>query len=404
MKNNISFFEAREMLLEEVGRVGSESVPLSNVGGRVLARELCAAENIPAFDRSPYDGYAFRAADSFGAGRDCPVTLRIIEEIPAGAVPTKTVTEGTAVKILTGAPIPPGADTVLMFEDTEFTDDYVIIFAPAKVGGNIVRAGEDVRKGTVLSPAGEIVDPGLAGTLAAQGITMPEVYRRPRVAIISTGSELVEAHCIPGPGKIRNSNRHMLETAVNALGCEAVYMGTAGDSAKEICALIEKALEDCDAIVSTGGVSVGDYDLTPEAMLMAGTKMLFHGVELKPGMACAYGLCHGKLICALSGNPASSITNFHALASPALKKLAGLRSCLPKEIEVCLLEGFRKKSMGTRLLRGSLEIIEGKACMHVPSDQGNVVLSSTVGCNVMAIVPAGSGPVSAGTMLKGFVI
>lgn len=404
MKRNISFFEARELLLDAVSPVGTESVELSLCGGRILARELAAEENIPAFDRSPYDGYAFRAEDSAAARRECPVTLRVLEEVPAGAVPTKIVTPGTATKVLTGAPIPPGADAVVMYEHTEFDDETVSLFAPAKGGDNIIRTGEDVRRGAVLAHPGDVIDPGLAGTLAAQGVSSPTVYRLPRVAVISTGSELVEAGEAPAPGSIRNSNRYMLEAALTALGCRPVYYGIAADSAQGICALFKKALAECDAVVSTGGVSAGDYDLTPDAMEMAGAKILFHGVELKPGMACAYGLCGGKIICALSGNPASSMTNFYAITAPALKKLAGRREYLPDEIELRLLEGFGKKSKLTRLLRGTLSIVDGRACMHVPGDQGNAVLSSTIGCNVMAIVPSGSGPVPAGTILKGFLL
>lgn len=404
MERNLNFFEARKMLLDAVSAVESERIPLSLCGGRVLAMDLAAAENIPAFDRSPYDGYAFRAEDTASASKDAPVTLSILEEVPAGAVPTKTVTGGTATKILTGAPIPPRADAVIMYEKTSFTDETVTIFSPAKSGQNIVRAGEDVRAGQLLARCGELIDPGLAGTLASQGVSEPCVYRVPRVALVSTGSELVDVGEVPGPGKIRNSNRYMLEAALKALGCEPIYIGTAGDSAEDICSLIKKGLEDCDAVVSTGGVSAGDYDLTPDAMLMAGAEILFHGVDLKPGMACAYGMCGGKPICALSGNPASSITNFYAIAVPALRKLAGHRAPEPQELEIRIFDGFGKKSPGTRLLRGKLEVRGGELGMFVPADQGNVVLSSTIGCNVMAIVPAGSGPVPAGTVLKGFLI
>ena len=404
LQRNYSFYEARKTLLAAVSPVGSEKIALADSGGRVLARDLTAAENIPAFDRSPYDGYAFRAADTAGASRETPVTLRILEEIPAGGVPQCEITAGTAAKILTGAPVPPGADAVIMFEKTAFTDETVSLFAPCRSGDNIVRVGEDVKQGEVLARAGQIIDAGLAGTLAAQGVSEPEVFRRPRVALISIGSELVEAEEMPGPGKIRNSNRAMLEAALRAQGCEPVYYGIAGDCAGEIAALFSAALTDCDAVVSTGGVSVGDYDQTPQAMEMAGAEILFHGVDLKPGMACAYGRRDGKLICALSGNPASSITNFYDIAAPALRKLAAQARPDGEEVAVMPRDGFGQKRPGTRLPRGRLVLAGARVRMTVPRDQGNVVLSSTIGCNVMAIVPAGSGPVSAGTTLKGFLL
>lgn len=401
---NPDYITARNLLLDAVNPVGTEPVNLTESVSRILAQDLVAAEHVPAFDRSPYDGYALCAADTFGASKENPVTFQILEEIPAGAVPSVKITEKTAVKILTGAPIPEGADTVIMFENTEFTDETVKIFEPLKPGDNIIYAGEDVKKGQVLAQKGDMIDPGTAGTMASQGVTEPMVYRIPTIGILSTGSELVEADTVPVPGKIRNSNRHTFEAVLKTMGCEPVYLGMAGDSAEEIAALLNHGLETCDAVISTGGVSVGDYDLTPDAMEMAGVAMLFQGVSMKPGMACAYGVYNGKPVCALSGNPASSLTNFYAVALPALKKLMGHREPLPEEISMTLINGFRKKSPATRFLRGRLVFTNGIVGLEIPKDQGNVVLSSTIGCNAMALVPAGSGPVPEGTVLKGFIL
>lgn len=404
MLNNPHYEKARELLLHAASAVGTEGVPLSQCGGRILARKLVAQENVPAFDRSPYDGYAFRAADTAEASEAQPVTLTVVEEIPAGAVATKVITAGTAAKVLTGAPIPQGADAVVMYEKTAFTDTTVTLYAPAKTGENIVRTGEDVCKGSVLANCGEIIDSGLAGTLASQGEAEPLVYRKPRVALLSTGSELVEAESVPQEGKIRNSNRSMLEALLQQLGCESVYLGIAGDSVEEIAALMDKGLRECDAVITTGGVSVGDYDLTPAAMEHCGVELLFRGVEMKPGMACAYGVREGKLVCGLSGNPASALTNFYAVALPAVKKLTGRGDYLPEELPVTLASDFKKKSPKTRFLRGKLVLKDGVVAMELPKEQGNVVLSSTIGCNVMAVVPAGSGGLTAGTVLKGFLL
>lgn len=401
---NPDYETARDLLIEQVTPVSAEILPLPDCAGRVLAAELRAEENVPAFDRSPYDGYALRSVDSLLAAKENPVTLRILEEVPAGAVPTVSVSEGEAVKVLTGAPIPEGADAVIPFEKTEFTDETVTIFTPLKSGENVVKIGEDVQKGAVLASKGEIIDTGLSGALAAQGVAMPEVYRIPKIGIISTGNEIVEADEKPAPGKIRNSNRYSLSAALNSAGCEGVYLGIAGDSAERIAELITEGLAECDAVMLTGGVSVGDYDLTPEAMELAGVQILIRGVALKPGMACAYGIKDGKLVCGLSGNPASSLTNFYAVALPALKKLTGLREYMPKEIKVTLKTDFKKKSPAVRLLRGKIDLSDGTAKLDFPKDQGNVVLSSMIGCNVLAIVPAGSGPQSAGTVLRGFLI
>ena len=404
MIDNPCYEHARELLLSVVNPVGVEHISLSECGNRVLARDLVTQENVPAFDRSPYDGYALRAADTARATEEHPVTLRVLEEIPAGAVPTKEITAGTAAKVLTGAPIPVGADVVVMYENTEFTDRSVKLFVPVKAGDNIVHAGEDIRKGTVLAQVGTVIDPGLSGALAAQGVVNPLVYRMPHVAILTTGSELVEADAIPTAGKIRNTNRYMLETALKRLGCKPVYLGIAGDSIADISAMINKGISEWDAVITTGGVSVGDYDLTPAAMEASGAEILFRGVDMKPGMACAYGVKGEKLICGLSGNPASALTNFYAVALPALKKLTGQNAYRPQEMQVMLSNGFTKKSPKTRFLRGRLELKDGVVCINLPKDQGNVVLSSTIGCDVMAVAPAGSGPLEAGTVLKGFLL
>lgn len=395
---------ARRLLLETVSPVAVEKVPLWEAGGRVLAQDVIARENIPPFDRSPYDGYAFRSADSAGAGQMCPVTLRVLETVPAGSVPTAVVTEGTAIKVLTGAPIPEGADAVIPYEQTAFTAETVTLFAPVPEGSNLVAAGEDVKKGAVLARRGTMIDPGLAGTLAAQGISAPEVFQIPRIGVLSVGNELTEGTASLAPGKIRDSNRAALGTLIRAMGCACVDLGIVGDSAEAISERLQAGLSECDAVISTGGVSVGDYDLVPKAMERIGIRLLFRGAELKPGMACAYGLYGEKLICGLSGNPASALTNFYVIALPALRKLMGHGEPLPRQIRARLLEDFPKRSPVPRFLRGTLTLEDGVAGIRLSGAQGNVVLSSAVGCNVMARIPAGSGPVAAGTELEAFLI
>lgn len=405
MLKSIGFEEARDMLMEAVEAVGTEEVSLSHCVGRILAQPLTAEENVPPFDRSPYDGYAFRAEDVSAAGRETPVTLRILEEVAAGAVPTRTVTPGTAVKILTGAPIPPGADAVVKFEETEFTMETVTVFTPFKSGQNIVRMGEDVTAGQVLAQPGQSIDPGLAGTLAGQGVYHPLAYKKPRVGVISTGNEVTDETIGPLPaGKIRNTNRYMLEAALSAAGCEPVYLGIAGDTAEDICAVIQRNLANCDAVMLTGGVSVGDYDMTPAAMAMLGADMLVEGVELKPGGACAYAMKNGVLLCGLSGNPASAMTNFYAIALPVLRKLAGYKQPRLRELSVTLAAEFHKKSPKTRILRGRLDLTGGAVRFVQPAEQGNAVVSSLIGCEALAVVPAGSGPQAVGTVLKGFLL
>lgn len=404
MPSAMPFREARDLLASLARPVGTEALPLAACAGRVLAFDLVAAEDVPPFDRSPLDGYALRAVDSAAASRETPVTLRILEEIPASKLPQFTLTAGTASKILTGAPIPLGADAVVAYERTEFTAETVTLFAPLRPGQNIVRAGEDIRRGALLAGVGTRIDAGLLGSLAGQNVTEPRVYRRPRVGVLSTGSELVEPGEALPPGKIRDTNRYSLAAALGALGCEPVLYRSASDSVEEIAWAMEAALADCDALVTTGGVSVGDYDLTPAAMEAIGAEILFRRVDLKPGMACCYAVRGGKLLCGLSGNPAASLTNLCVVALPALRRLCGLREYELREIPVTLAEPFAKSSPSNRLLRGYADLSDGTLRLRLSPGQGNVMLSGMIGCDLAALIPAGSGPVEAGTVLSGFFL
>lgn len=404
MDNTNDFFETRRLIAEAVNPLQPEHVLLSGCIGRVLYKDHIAGENIPPFDRSPLDGYAFCSYDVISASENSPAILEILEEIPAGGVPHVSLTGKTAVKILTGAPVPPGADAVSKYEETEFTEKYVKIFRPFKAGENIIPAGDDVRAGEILASAGDVIDPAVAGTLASQGVASPFVYRKPLAGIISTGNEIVEVDRPVGNGKIRNSNRYTLEAACKKLGCDTVFIGIARDSATEIAALIMKGLSDCDIIFLTGGVSVGDYDMTPAALEMIGAKTLVRNVSLKPGGACVYGLKNDVLICGLSGNPASSMTNFYALASSAIKRLCGRREYIPREITLALAEDYPHKNSQFRLVRGILDLSDGTVRMHIPKDRRNAVLRSLIGCDVMAIVPPDKDNLSKGSLLKGFLI
>lgn len=404
MKKHISYEEARTLACGAVRSVDTERVTLERCAGRVLAQEVTAAADVPAFDRSPYDGYALRSEDVRGAGPGCPVRLRVLEEIPAGEVSHCPVEAGTAVKVLTGAPIPAGADGVVKQEDVCSAEGTVELSAPVRSGANIVRAGEDVRAGERLAVPGAVLDGPLMGVLAAQRLAAPLVYRRPRVGLITTGSELLNLTEADRPGKIVDTSRYTLTGALEALGCIPEWIGWAGDEEETIAALIRAGLKSCDALVVTGGVSVGDYDLTPAAMERAGVELLLRGVDFKPGMACAYGVGEGKLVCALSGNPAAALTNFYAVAAPALRRLRGVADYLPRKLELTLTGGYPKPSPMTRLLRGRLCLTGGRTSLELPREQGNAVLTSAVGCDAMAVVPAGSGPLEKGTVLEGFLL
>ena len=395
---------AADLLVSYVNTVGTEEKDIDELYGRILAEDITAPESVPCFERSPYDGYAFKAEDTVNACEGSPVVLKVTESIRAGEVAGNRVINGTAIRLMTGAMIPDGADAVCMYEDTEYTDTTVVLKRRYDPGSNIIRPGEDIREGTFIAGRGTKADAGLMGTLAALGIVKVKVYRKPVAGIISTGDELVDAHLTPPGGKIRNSNRYTISAAMKSIGYDTVYLGHAQDSTEDTKRLILKGQSECDVIISTGGVSAGDYDLVPEAMSEAGYEIPVRGVGMKPGMACAYGIANGKLMLALSGNPASSLTNLQCICYPALKKLAGYREYEHRLISMKLKEDCPKAGKGTRFIRGHIEYEAGEVYLSASSEQGNVVISSAIGCNAYGILSDMKAPVMKGTVIKGFCV
>ena len=428
----VNYDEAIKVLLDNVNRIDIEEVGLEESYGRVIAEKVVAEENVPPFSRSPYDGYAFRAEDTFGVGdisfissnsmensdlekvdsekefgsrADTKgVRLQVIENIRAGQTPTKSVTPGTAIRLMTGAPMPDGADAICKYEDTDFTDTEVVIKKSYKPGENVIYAGEDIKKGQILAEEGTVIDAGLAGTLASLGKSKVKVFKKVRAGIISTGDEVAEVDEELREGQIRNSNRYTISAALLKYNTKPVYLGHVNDDENSIVDAIEKGLTECDVLISTGGVSVGDYDLVISAMEKAGFKMLADGVRIKPGMASAYGVRDGKLMLALSGNPASSLTNLQCICMPALRKMAGYKAVDHQLIEMKLSHDFKNKNGNVRLIRGKLSLRGGEVFVDFNSSQGNVVISSAIGCDAYAIIPAEAGLLTAGELVAGFIV
>ncbi len=400
----LAWDEAVKLLLEKAVPLGTQEVYLGNAYGRVLAADVTALQNVPSFDRSPYDGYAFRASDTENASKENPVTLKVVEDLRAGQRPGLSVSEGTAVRLMTGAPLPEGADAICKYEDTVFTEETVTLMNSYKPLENVVMAGEDIKKGTLIGGRGDIIDAGFSGVLASLGMITVTVYKRPIAGIITTGDEIMpEGAYVDNACMIRDSNRHIMGAALRSIGFETVYLGHAKDSLEDIEGLIRNGAF-CDVIISTGGVSVGDYDLVPDAMQKAGYELFAGGVLMKPGMACAYGMREGKLMLALSGNPASSLTNLQCVCYPALKKLSGAKEYSHKLIKMKLGEDMKKGGGMVRFIRGRLEIEEGEAYLSAPKRQGNIVISSAAGCNAYGMIPVTGEPVNKGTLIDGFTI
>ena len=402
MLKEIEVQEALKLLLDVPVKLDMEPVAIGEALGRVAAEGVMAAMPLPPFDRSPFDGYALRGEDVASATREGPVTLAVRQEIPAGHLPKEAVGPGQAAKILTGAPIPPGADAVVKFEDTEFTETSVTFFSPAAPGTNIVRAGEDIPEGTEIVPQGGLVEPAVMGLLAAQGLKCVNAWRRPLVSVINTGSELAEPGRPLPPGMIYNSSMFTLRGYLEKMGAGFRDGGIVGDDEAAIAERVRAELAEADMVVTTGGASVGDYDCAMAAAERAGADILFWKIRIRPGGSLLAYTLGGKLVLALSGNPGAAVLGLLLLGAPCVKKRRGLAEVMPEECMVRLARDMKKSSPRARVMRGSLSIRDGEAFFFENAGQGGGDISSLVGCDLLAVIPAGSPPLAAGTCVKAY--
>lgn len=401
----VSVEEGTKMLLEQCSPVKTEEISLLEAVGRILAKDQVSTENIPPFDRSPLDGYAVRAEDIIGASGENPVKLSIIEEVPAGYAPTKTVGKKEAVKILTGAPIPIGADVVIKYEETTYDSNTVCITKGYEAGTNIVLEGEDIKIGDVVVEKGTKISAATVGLLAGLGIDKVEVYCKPKVAIISTGDELVPVTTKNlAPGKIRNSSMYAIMAFLNQHGVDTVLCGIEPDNDVRIADAIDKAAQIADVVITTGGVSVGDYDMLGRAMERLQAKILFWKLKMKPGMAYLASVYNGKLIMSLSGNPGSASISLLVTGLPVFYKLSGRMDYQLKKISICMKEGFKKHSRGGRYIPGRLVTENGSTYLSVTSKQSNGMLHPLAGCEAIAVIKPGQLPIEPGTMVEALVL
>lgn len=396
---SISLEEAVEWMMVHSGQTGTETIKTKDAGFRVLAEDIIADEDIPPFDRSPYDGYAVRSADAGNASWDNPVELQIIEEIPAGKFPEKVIYEGTASKILTGAPIPEGADAVIPYEKTIFDAHTVKICVSASPGKNIARKGEDIAKGSVVVKKGTLVNASVMAQMASLGYDEVKVYKKLNIGVLCTGSELVgigEKLC---PGQIRNSNGYMVGCSILENHMQPMDLGMCADDASVIAGKLRENIENCDCFVTTGGASVGDYDVMKEAIELAGGQILFWKMRMKPGAAAVGGVIDGKPVFALSGNPGAAAVALHMLALPVMRKMSGLSHFYPLRIQVKLLNDFHKKNPTRRFLRGRMVIKNGEAYFVTLPKQENGMTTAMRECSLFGEIPAGVEEVPEGTII-----
>jgi molybdenum cofactor synthesis domain-containing protein len=300
-----------------------ERVPLGDASGRVLAGDAVASADVPPFPRAAMDGYAVRAADTTGASRTQPKTLVCIEQVFTGQMPAKQVGTGECTEVATGAPMPQGADAVVMVEETDpETSSGIRVFAQASAGQNIGRQGADIRSGQTVLRAGEVLNASRVGALAALGISSVEVYAKPRVAILSTGNEIVEPGQSLAPGQIYDINRFTVAAVAAEHGGVPVAYRTATDTLEDLSRAVDECLAE-DVLVFSGGSSVGERDLILDVIKAKG-EVLFHGIALKPGKPTAFGMVRGKPVFGLPGYPTSCLTNAYILLAPALRRVARL--------------------------------------------------------------------------------
>lgn len=404
MREMIRLEEALDIVLNSVTSLPFEKVNLLDSLDRVLAEDIYSAINIPPFDRSPLDGYALRAEDTTGASSDSPAILEVLEEVPAGYVASQGLKPMTAIKILTGAPIPKGADAVIRFEDTKENGDTVEIFKPLKPNESICFAGEDIKEGELVLSKNTIINSVAIGLLASLGISEVPVLRKPKVAILSTGDELIDITEPLKPGKIHNSNLYLLAASVKALGCEPILIGNVKDRLEDTTAALNKGLKEADLVISTGGVSVGDYDIVKDAIRHCSAQILFWKVAVKPGTPVVVGEREGKMIFGLSGNPAGATIVFEILVKPVLRKLAGKTQVLPLKAVATFDDQFLKKSGMRRFLRGYIYKQGEEYKVTLTGKQTPGVLRSLLGCNALIDVPAGSGVLTTGNQVEVFII
>jgi molybdenum cofactor synthesis domain-containing protein len=393
--------EVQAAVLRECVPLTPRAVDLQEALGCVTSMPLEAEESVPPFDNTAMDGFAVRAVDSI----DPPTELKIVGTLAAGADPSGVeVRTGEAVRIMTGAPMPAGADAVVMVEQTHTEGDVVVVDHHADVGEHVRRAGDDLKPGDVVVESGTVLTPAHLGVLASLGYQRVPVFPRPRVGVLSTGDELVEGPQDLRPGQIRDSNRPTLLALVRQSGFVAVDLGLARDDEVTIAGAVERGLATCDALVTSGGVSVGDFDYVKAVLDRLGS-MQWWQVAIRPAKPLAFGTVQGKPVFGLPGNPVSSMVSFELFARPALRQMGGHRRLFRPQVEAVVAEPIRRRPDGklhlVRVIAAAGE--DGRWRVRPVGGQGSHQLAAAAAANALALVPDGDG-VAAGGAVKALVL
>lgn len=382
----LSVDEARGYVLESVGRVEAIEVPLLESLGLTLAEDIVAGDDIPPFDNSAMDGYVVRGLDIKGASEADPASLAVLGDLPAGRAAEISVGEGQAIRIMTGAPIPSGADTVVPVELTHAEGERVLILEGLSTGTNIRRAGEDVKTGQTVMASGTLIGPAEMGMLASLGHAKVRCFRRAVVGIISTGDELLPVDEELAPGKIRDSNSYTIYGMVREAGAEPLRLGIVGDEAGALEKTILDNVGRVDIFVTSGGVSVGDYDMVKDVLGKIG-EMNFWKVAMRPGKPQAFGHIQGKPLFGLPGNPVSVMVSFEQFVRPALLKIMGHSEIYRPQARAILDTPMGRKKGRAEFIRVIAEWRDGRYRARVTGPQGSGILNSMIKGNALAILP-----------------
>lgn len=381
----LSVEEALARVLAAIPVLGLENVELTAALGRVLAETVQAGRDLPPWDNSAMDGYALRAGDVAGASHAQPARVTVLGEVPAGAVAKRAVGPGEGYRILTGAPMPPGADAVIPQEEVRREGQSVVVSRPVPVGDFVRPRGEDILAGDVVLEAGTLLTPAALGVLAALGRPIVRVFQRPRVAILSTGDELVDLGAAAGPGQIANSNSYTLAAQVREAGGVPVTLGIARDAREELEERFRWGLG-ADVLVSSAGVSVGDRDFVREVMEKLGAELDFWKVSMRPGKPLTFGRLGGRPFFGLPGNPVSSMVTFELFVRPALRRMGGHTRLQRPRVRAGMIEALDNPGPRRGYLRVRLVEADGRIGARPTGDQGSGILRSMLLADGLAVV------------------
>jgi molybdopterin molybdotransferase len=393
-------------ILQHIRRQPPLRVPLDQALDGVLAETIISPLDIPAWANSAMDGYAVRADDVRGASEHRPVRLKVIEQIPAGAFPTRTIVPGTCARIFTGAPVPEGADSVVRQEDTDQGADVVSIVKDRDAGVNVRRAGEDIRRGDVVLEEGTELTAAALGVLASLAVATPMIYRRPRIAILGSGDEIVDIDqpdLILSGKKIASSNTHTLTALVRQAGGEPVSLGIARDTPESLRDHLRRAGE-CDLLVTTAGISVGEHDHLRSVMQELGADLKFWRIRMRPGAPVGFGVLGELPWIGLPGNPVSTMVTFELFVRPAIRVMAGRRRPFRRSVPVRAAESIKLGPRLQHFLRAVVTPGEGLPSARLTGPQGSGILTSMARANALLIVPEDVAAVPEGSVLQAILL